>query len=105
MLQLSDLHAYYGKSHVLHGVDLEVPPGESSIDGELQERGGQRDHVVERRSALLGDEVGGVLAPLDHGNEQLDAVAPSLRGDRLVDELGSTIGRSRRSASWWRSRC
>ncbi|MBA3595880.1 MAG: ABC transporter ATP-binding protein [Methylibium sp.] len=28
MLQLSDLHAFYGKSHVLHGVSLEVEPGE-----------------------------------------------------------------------------
>jgi branched-chain amino acid transport system ATP-binding protein len=28
MLQLKDLHAYYGKSHVLHGVNLDVNPGE-----------------------------------------------------------------------------
>jgi branched-chain amino acid transport system ATP-binding protein len=28
MLQLKDLHAYYGKSHVLHGVSLNVKPGE-----------------------------------------------------------------------------
>ncbi|WP_310450506.1 ABC transporter ATP-binding protein [Sulfuritalea sp.] len=28
MLQVSDLHAYYGKSHVLHGVNLHVNPGE-----------------------------------------------------------------------------
>ncbi len=28
MLQVSDLHAYYGKSHVLHGVDLQIQPGE-----------------------------------------------------------------------------
>ncbi|MET0332823.1 MAG: ABC transporter ATP-binding protein, partial [Rhizobacter sp.] len=28
MLQLKDLHAYYGKSHVLHGVDMHVKPGE-----------------------------------------------------------------------------
>jgi branched-chain amino acid transport system ATP-binding protein len=28
MLQLVDVHAYYGKSHVLHGVDFEVRPGE-----------------------------------------------------------------------------
>ncbi len=28
MLQLSNLHAFYGKSHVLHGVSLEVRPGE-----------------------------------------------------------------------------
>ncbi|MBX3618431.1 MAG: ABC transporter ATP-binding protein [Rhizobacter sp.] len=28
MLKLQDLHAYYGKSHVLHGVNLDVKPGE-----------------------------------------------------------------------------
>ncbi|WP_370286786.1 ABC transporter ATP-binding protein [Pseudooceanicola nanhaiensis] len=28
MLKVSDLHAYYGKSHVLHGVNMEIMPGE-----------------------------------------------------------------------------
>jgi branched-chain amino acid transport system ATP-binding protein len=28
MLKVENLHAYYGKSHVLHGVDFEVHPGE-----------------------------------------------------------------------------
>ena len=28
MLQLDKLHAFYGKSHVLHGVDMQVAPGE-----------------------------------------------------------------------------
>jgi branched-chain amino acid transport system ATP-binding protein len=28
MLHLANLHAFYGKSHVLHGVSLEVKPGE-----------------------------------------------------------------------------
>ena len=28
MLQLAQLHAFYGKSHVLHGVSLDVVPGE-----------------------------------------------------------------------------
>jgi branched-chain amino acid transport system ATP-binding protein len=28
MLQVRDLHAYYGKSHILHGVDLDVAKGE-----------------------------------------------------------------------------
>ena len=28
MLKLTDLHAFYGKSHVLHGVSFEVRPGE-----------------------------------------------------------------------------
>ncbi|QKV52873.1 ABC transporter ATP-binding protein [Comamonas antarctica] len=28
MLKIANLHAYYGKSHVLHGVDFDVNPGE-----------------------------------------------------------------------------
>ena len=28
MLAIQHLHAWYGKSHVLHGVDLQVQPGE-----------------------------------------------------------------------------
>ena len=28
MLNVQKLHAFYGKSHILHGVDLEVKPGE-----------------------------------------------------------------------------
>src|SRR5919109_2291075 len=28
MLAVSDVHTYYGESHVLHGVGLEVAPGE-----------------------------------------------------------------------------
>ncbi len=28
MLKLEDIHAYYGKSHVLHGVSFGVNPGE-----------------------------------------------------------------------------
>lgn len=28
MLRVRDLHAYYGKSHILHGVSLDVGPGE-----------------------------------------------------------------------------
>jgi branched-chain amino acid transport system ATP-binding protein len=28
MLKLYDVHAYYGKSHILHGVNFEVQPGE-----------------------------------------------------------------------------
>ena len=28
MLQVDDIHTYYGNSHILHGVDLQVAPGE-----------------------------------------------------------------------------
>jgi len=29
MLQIDDLHTYYGDSHILHGVNLVLPPGEA----------------------------------------------------------------------------
>ena len=28
MLEVHDLHAYYGQSHILHGIDLNVGEGE-----------------------------------------------------------------------------
>ena len=28
MLHIENLHAYYGKSHVLHGVNFDIQPGE-----------------------------------------------------------------------------
>ena len=28
LLAVRDLHAWYGESHILHGVDFEVRPGE-----------------------------------------------------------------------------
>ncbi|MDB5895040.1 MAG: transporter ATP-binding protein, partial [Rhodoferax sp.] len=28
LLQLTDVHAYYGAAHVLHGLNLQVGPGE-----------------------------------------------------------------------------
>lgn len=29
MLEVNNLHAYYGKSHVLRGVNVQINPGES----------------------------------------------------------------------------
>ena len=31
MLHIENLHAFYGKSHVLHGVSFNVKPGEIEI--------------------------------------------------------------------------
>ena len=45
MLALEAIHTYYGDSHILHGVSLEVQPGElvariaTEIDGYLVELG------------------------------------------------------------------
>jgi branched-chain amino acid transport system ATP-binding protein len=64
MLKLSDVHAYYGKSHVLHGVDFVVQPGE--IVALLGRNGSGRSTTVKAIMGLVhgagsvswkGDEV------------------------------------------------
>jgi len=50
MLELSDLHAYYGKSHILHGVDLRV--GEGEIVALLGRNGVGRSTTIK---AVMGD--------------------------------------------------
>jgi branched-chain amino acid transport system ATP-binding protein len=49
MLQLDQLHAYYGKSHILHGVDLRV--GEGEIVALLGRNGSGRSTTVK---AIMG---------------------------------------------------
>ncbi|MDR7097449.1 ABC transporter ATP-binding protein [Hydrogenophaga laconesensis] len=67
MLELRDVHAYYGKSHVLHGVDLHVDEGE--IVAILGRNGAGRStilkaivHQVDRSGAI--DFKGESLLPL-----------------------------------------
>ncbi len=50
MLAVSDLHAYYGKSHILHGVDFQVATGE--IVALLGRNGVGRSTTVK---AIMGD--------------------------------------------------
>jgi branched-chain amino acid transport system ATP-binding protein len=50
MLAVSDLHAYYGKSHILHGVNLEVRDGE--IVSLLGRNGVGRSTTIK---AIMGD--------------------------------------------------
>ena len=54
MLTLHDVHAYYGKSHVLHGVSFEVRPGE--IVALLGRNGSGRSTTVK---AIMGLVQGG----------------------------------------------
>ncbi|MEY3104431.1 MAG: hypothetical protein RJA72_463, partial [Pseudomonadota bacterium] len=50
MLRVSDLHAYYGKSHILQGVSFEVMPGE--IVSLLGRNGVGRSTTIK---AIMGD--------------------------------------------------
>ena len=49
MLEVADLHAYYGKSHILQGVDLHVEEGE--IVGLLGRNGVRRSTTCK---AIMG---------------------------------------------------
>ena len=54
MLQLTDLHAYYGKSHILHGVDMRV--GEGEIVALLGRNGSGRSTTVRTIMGLVHGE-------------------------------------------------
>ncbi len=54
MLQLTDLHAYYGKSHILHGVDMQV--GEGEIVALLGRNGSGRSTTVKTIMGLVRGE-------------------------------------------------
>jgi branched-chain amino acid transport system ATP-binding protein len=54
MLQLTDLHAYYGKSHILHGVDMRV--GEGEIVALLGRNGSGRSTTVKTIMGLVRGE-------------------------------------------------
>jgi len=51
MLQLNQLHAYYGKSHILHGVDMRV--GEGEIVSLLGRNGSGRSTTVKTIMGLV----------------------------------------------------
>ena len=65
MLQLTDLHAYYGKSHILHGVDMHGGRGRDRQPARPQRLGpldhGQDDHgpggAARARSRFRGEEI------------------------------------------------
>ncbi|MEO8081492.1 MAG: ABC transporter ATP-binding protein [Caldimonas sp.] len=54
MLRISGLHAYYGKSHILHGVDMEV--GEGEIVALLGRNGSGRSTTVKTIMGLVHGE-------------------------------------------------
>jgi branched-chain amino acid transport system ATP-binding protein len=54
MLRIQNLHAYYGKSHILHGVDMEVNPGE--IVSLLGRNGSGRSTTIKTIMGLVDGE-------------------------------------------------
>ena len=54
MLKLKDVHAYYGKSHILHGVTMDVKPGE--IVSLLGRNGSGRSTTVKSVMGLVASQ-------------------------------------------------
>mgnify|MGYP003422251605 CR=1 FL=1 len=61
LLDVANLHAYYGKSHVLHGVQMNVQPGE--IVALLGRNGSGRSTTVKAIMGLV-DGTGNTIAVL-----------------------------------------
>ena len=59
MMQVSGLHAFYGESHILHGVDFEVSRGE--IVALLGRNGSGRTTTLKALLGLVGRRTGSVM--------------------------------------------
>ena len=80
-LRIRDLHAFYGESHVLHGVDLDVAQGE--VVTLLGRNGSGRTSTLKSILGLVGRRTGSVLVD---GRETVD-MAP-----HRIARLGIGVG-------------
>lgn len=70
MLRVSDLHAFYGESHILHGVDFNVKRGE--LVTLLGRNGAGRSTTLKAIMNMVGRRTGSIMI---NGNETLDMKA------------------------------
>ena len=70
MLRVTDLHAFYGESHILHGIDLTVNEGE--LVTLLGRNGSGRSTTLKAILGLVGRRTGSVM--LD--GDEITALAP-----------------------------
>lgn len=71
MLKVSGLHAFYGESHILHGVDFDVKRGE--LVTLLGRNGAGRSTTLKAILNTVGRRTGSIVI---NGNETLLHVAP-----------------------------
>ncbi|WP_220270467.1 ABC transporter ATP-binding protein [Halomonas sp. DQ26W] len=67
MLRVSDLHAFYGESHILHGVDFDVKRGE--LVTLLGRNGAGRSTTLKAIMNMVGRRTGSIMI---NGTETLD---------------------------------
>ena len=67
MLRVKDLHAYYGESHILHGVNFDVKRGE--LVTLLGRNGAGRSTTLKSIMNMVGRRTGSIVI---NGNETLD---------------------------------
>jgi branched-chain amino acid transport system ATP-binding protein len=70
MLSLTNLHAFYGESHILHGIDLTVNEGE--LITLLGRNGAGRSTTLKAIVGLVGKRTGSVKL----GGQEITALAP-----------------------------
>ena len=70
MLRLTDVHAFYGESHILHGIDLSVKEGE--LITLLGRNGSGRSTTLKSIMGLVGRRSGSVM----FNGEEITALAP-----------------------------
>ena len=70
MLRLTDLHAFYGESHILHGIDLSVNEGE--LITLLGRNGSGRSTTLKSIMGLVGRRTGSVV----FNGEEVTTLAP-----------------------------
>jgi branched-chain amino acid transport system ATP-binding protein len=88
-LEVDDVHAYYGDSHVLHGASLTVPRG--AVVGLLGRNGMGKTTLVKSITGLLPTRGGRIL----FRGEEIHALAPHLiarRGIALVPQGRRNFG-------------
>ena len=75
-LTLADVHAFYGKSHILHGIDLTLNPGE--VVALLGRNGAGKTTTIRTAAGLLAAAQGTVtLDGQDITNQRADLIARS----------------------------
>ncbi len=67
MLEVRDLHGWYGESHVLHGVNFDVDEGE--VVTLLGRNGAGRTSTLRAIMGLIGSRKGSIKV---HGSETID---------------------------------